>query len=43
MIAAGCPLVTTRNVARAAETALDMLSAMSTVRKIVLVEPFMLS
>ena len=32
MISAGCPLMTERNVARAAETALDMISAMSTVR-----------
>ena len=32
MISAGCPLTTDCNVARAAETALDMISAMSTVR-----------
>lgn len=41
MISAGCPMKTNRNVARAAETALDMLSAMSTIRELLLGLPLM--
>ena len=36
MISSGCPLVTKNNVARAADTAIDMLSAMPTIRELIL-------